>query len=203
MKTEPTHPTPSVADPESWVENHLDVLMGYAMLRVRDTELAEDLVQETLAAAWQGRDRFEGRSNERTWLIGILKHRILDHYRRCWREQPVTALSADPEGDRILDRLFDEQGMWKRPHAESRDHPRGRMEVEEFMEQMRRCLARLPPRHADAFILRELEQLDSPEICQALGVNPTNLWQLMHRARLGLRACLEKAGVGPPLKGGS
>lgn len=183
-------------DPQRWVDNHTDVLMGYAVLRVRDHEIAEDLVQETLVAAWRGRDRFEGRGNERTWLVGILKRKIVDFYRRRWREQPVSALSSDAEGDELLGKLFDEKGMWKDEKPQAWSDPRRTLETREFMDRLHRCLATLSPRLAEVFSLREMEQVDGSEICQALGINATNLWQMMHRARTQLRLCLEKHGFG-------
>ncbi|MBI1390617.1 MAG: sigma-70 family RNA polymerase sigma factor [bacterium] len=183
-------------DPQRWVEIHGDVLMGYAMLRVRDRDLAEDLVQETLVAAWNARDRFEGRGKERTWLVGILKRRIFDFYRRRWREQPATALSADADGDQMMDRMFDEKGMWKDEKPQVWADPRRALDGKEFMEYLELCLKKLPARLAEAFTLREMEEVDGNEICQALGISATNLWQMIHRARAGLRRCLEKNGFG-------
>jgi RNA polymerase sigma-70 factor (ECF subfamily) len=184
-------------DPASWVDNHLDVLMGYAILRVRDREVAEDLVQDTLVAAWRAREDFEGRSNERTWLIGILKRKIVDYYRRRWREQAASELSPDPEGDRLIEAMFDRQGMWSQHRPQPWSDPAKAFESGEFIQQLRTCLDGLPPRLAEVFTLRELEGIEGKQICQDLGLSSTNLWQLMHRARLGLRLCLEEAGFGP------
>ncbi len=97
-----------LSDPQDWVEKHGDYLFRIALLRVRDDVVAEDVVQETLLAALQARGRFEGQSSERTWLVGILKHKIIDHFRKASREQ------ARPEGDDIereVNELFDEKGI--------------------------------------------------------------------------------------------
>lgn len=187
-------------DPRSWVERHGDVLMGYAMLRVRDRDVAEDLVQETLLAAWKGREQYEGRGEERTWLVGILKRRILDFYRRRWWEQSATALSADEDGDRLMNQMFDEKGMWKDERPQAWADPRRTLENKEIVAHLDRCLKTLPVRLAEAFTLREMEEFEGDEICQALGVSATNLWQMIHRARVRLRRCLEKHGFGSPGK---
>lgn len=184
--------------PERWVEDHLDVLMGYALVRVHNREVAEDLVQETLAGAWFARNQFKTRSSERTWLIGILKRKIVDHFRRQWRERPATELSPDPEGDELIAAMFDEKGMWKDHRPQAWEDPGRAMQSREFVDALWRCLGDIPPRLAQVFMLREIERMSGKEVCQELNVRPTNLWQMMHRARLGLRLCLEKAGFGPP-----
>lgn len=190
---ESSEPASSV-DPNQWVEAHLDALMGYALIRVRDRDAAEDLVQETLMAAWKGLEGFEGRSSERTWLIGILKRRIIDYYRVRWREQPASELGSDAEGDRLIESMFDRNGMWTEDRPRAWSDPRQHLESGDFALQLKACLDGLPPRLAEVFTLRELEDLDAKRVCQELGLSSTNLWQLMHRARLGLRKCLEKAG---------
>lgn len=193
------NPEPSLhamADDEAnlWVAAHLDALMGYALIRVRNREAAEDLVQETLLAAWRGHDAFAGKSSERTWLIGILKRRIVDYYRVRWREQPASELGTDAEGDRLIDSMFDRNGMWTEERPGKWNDPRKNLDSIELLGHLRACLDGLPPRLAEVFTLRELEDLDAKSVCQELGISSTNLWQLMHRARLGLRRCLEKAG---------
>jgi RNA polymerase sigma-70 factor (ECF subfamily) len=183
-------------DPPNWIDNHSDVLMGYAMLRVRNPEKAQDLVQDTLVAAWQGRDSFQGECPERTWLIGILKHKIVDAFRKNWREQPASEIQSDLEDDGLMDRMFDEKGMWKNEMPQEWNDPRQRLDTQDLLDHLNRCFKNLPTRLGEVFILRELEQWDGNRICQVLGINPTNLWQLLHRARTRLRTCLEKAGFG-------
>jgi RNA polymerase sigma-70 factor, ECF subfamily len=184
----------SSSNPERWVDDHGDLLYRYALVRVRDASHAEELVQETFLAALASRERFAGASSERTWLVGILKHKIVDHFRRSARE-----LTGDaPLGDDDLE-LFEESSRYWIHEVGPADwgaDPAAAFERARFWETLDRCLGELAPRAASAFALRELEGLDGGEICKVLGVTPTNLWVMLHRGRAHLRLCLEKHWVG-------
>jgi RNA polymerase sigma-70 factor (TIGR02943 family) len=178
-----------VVDPEQWVDRHGDRLYRYALVRVRRPDVAADLVQETFVEAWRGRDGFAGRSAEATWLTGILRHKVLDHLRR-------TAAGAEfPLGEDGA-QSFTRRGLWRAYPAGWPGDPAGALERAEFWEAVRACLAGLPGHLADAFLLRELDEKGTEEICQVLDVTPTNLWARLHRARLRLRACLSRRWFG-------
>ncbi len=169
-----------------WVDRHGDCLFRYALARVHRTDLAEDLVQEAFLAALRGRDKFTGASSERTWLIGILKHKLGDNLRRQHREQPVSAIASDV----WIDELFDARGHWKKAPAPW-TNPGAAFENAEFWSTLSACLGKLPRRLASAFCLREIDELGNPEICAALGISATNLGVMLHRARLRLWHCLD------------
>lgn len=179
--------------PEIWLDRHGDSLFRYAVARVRDTAVAEDMVQETLLAALQSYQRFEGGSSERTWLIGILKHKIIDYYRRVSREQQVD--ENDPMDAEVSALFYDHNRHWieELGPREWGAGPLGHVERAEFRTVLQRCLSELPPRSSSAFTLREMEEMKSDEICKVLQVSATNLWVLLHRARAHLRVCLEKS----------
>jgi len=182
-------------DPADWVDRHGDVLYRYALLRVRSDVVAEELVQETFLAALQSSRGFAGNSSERTWLVGILKHKIVDHYRRTTRERPADELDGMPADDL---QLFDANHYWIHeigPVAWGPD-PETALDRTRFWSVLEHCLGELPPRIATAFAMRELDELSSDEICKVLGVTTTNLWVMLHRARAHLRLCLEKSWVG-------
>jgi RNA polymerase sigma-70 factor, ECF subfamily len=166
-------------------------LLRYASLQLRNRDAAEDAVQEALAAALAAEAGFAGRSNLRTWATGILKHKIVDAIRRAAREQPLAA-----EGDAAdFDALFDERGHWhEHPHAWPA--PDGALQEKQFLAALQRCLEALPPRTAQAFLLREHMGLETAEICKELGVTSTHCWVLLYRARMALRQCLEKSWFG-------
>ncbi len=180
-------------DPSGWVDRYGDSLFRYAMLRVGDRSRAEDLVQETFLAALKGRGSFSGDSSEATWLVAILKHKIVDHFRRQSREVslPEGGLPESPRND-----PFDADGHWIGGPAEWRWNPADVFRQKEFIEQLTKCLAGLSPNLAGAFTLREIDGADTKEICKVLGVTETNLWVILHRARARLRECLETRWLG-------
>lgn len=182
-------------NPENWVELHGDYLYRFALSRLRDPKAAEDVIQETFLSAIQSLDRFEGRSSERTWLAAILKHKILDHFRRTGREAGVG--NRDDPQDRDAD-LFGEDGHWKSNvnyPAEWGD-PSRTLDQSRFWEALGRCLGELPTRTARAYTLREIDGKETDAICKELNITATNLWVMLHRARMQLRECLELHWIG-------
>lgn len=163
--------------------------MRFALLRLRDRSAAEDAVQEALLAAIQGASRFAGQSSVRTWLIGILKHKIVDGLRKSARE-PLSQLSASEASAEDLDAYFEAGGHFVDPPGAWED-PERAFEERRFFEALERCLASLPKAAASAFTLRELMGLNTEEICKELGISASNCWVMLYRARMSLRACLE------------
>lgn len=173
-------------DFRSRVEEERAYLLRYARLQLRDGHAAEDAVQETLLAALAGEAGFAGRSNLRTWLTGILKHKIVDVLRRLSREAPLT------EDESELDSLFDERGHWRDPPSGWED-PDALLEQKEFLAALERCLAGLPQKSARAFMMREHLGCETEEICKELSITPTHCWVLLYRARMALRECLQES----------
>ena len=173
-------------------------LLRYAMLQLRNPVLAEDVVQETLLAALDSRSRFSGKSAYRTWAVGILKHKIIDAARKRSREQSLTADTEDSEAD-VIDALFDADGGWRQIPAGWGD-PEKSFEDGRFWETLERCLELMPARTARAFMMREITDITSDEICKEIVVTPTNLWVMLHRARLSLRECLNSKWFGKASK---
>jgi len=181
-------------DPSMWLEKHGDYLFHYAMFRLRDTDAAEDAVQETMLAALQAHQGYEGRGSERTWLVGILKHKIIDHYRRISRIREIAP--GNSERDDEYD-PFEKTGQWAGhwradlAPTEWQFDASAILESKEFWKSLDRCLSELPQRTAMAFTLREVDGLSSEEICDVLNLSRNNLWVMLHRARLKLRHSLE------------
>lgn len=181
---------PDQTDPARWVEAHADALYAYALSRVGRPELAEDLVQEALLAALEGRGSFRGDAQERTWLIGILRHKIIDHFRAA-----STRREHQPRGDadgRAVESWFDEKGRWRRMPGRWQPRPDQLEENREFWAVLGRCVETLPERPRQVFTRRVMEQEQTQTVCKELGISSTNLWVVLHRARAMLRACLEK-----------
>jgi len=170
-------------DPAQWLDRHGDVLFAYAARRVDDRALAEDLVQETLLAAIEARGRFAGRASERTWLVGILKHKLVDHRRRAsTRRFTADGLEA------YVESCFDQRGVWRdKPRA----WPAGEASDEQ-LEILRRCLGRLPSGMAEVLQLYERSEVTADAVGAVLGLSATGVWSRLYRARTALRECLDR-----------
>ena len=180
-----------ILDPRQWVAAHADYLYGYAITRVNDEEQARDLVQDTFLAALQRVDKFEGRSSERTWLTAILKNKIVDVYRKKSSGlKPVTISEPDMEPDNF----FGEDGHWLFEHGpksfgiENEDH----LEKKEFQQILQKCLAKLPVLWKAVFTMKHIDDEATETICTEMKVTSANFWVIIHRAKLNLRACLQK-----------
>ncbi len=178
---------------EGWVRQHTAELLRFARNRVKDPAVADDLVQTALISAWESMDRFAGDSSPRTWLFAILKHKLLDHYRKAYREG--SRLSGEPaEADEPEAMLFDTDGHWRSQHAPALDP--ALFADDDDAERMHRallhCLEALPERWRGAIEMKYLLERDASLIQQELGLSEANYWQQVHRAKLRLRACIEE-----------
>jgi RNA polymerase sigma-70 factor, ECF subfamily len=184
--------TVQTCDPTVWVDKHGDCLFRYALSYVRHVETAEDLVQETFLAALSSQNRFSGGSSERTWLVGILKHKVIDHYRAAKKQNTIAEL-ADVCNDEMpwSGNRHDERACMDLPVKEWHINPGICSQQKAFWEVLQLCLSKVSPRLASAFALKEIEQLDTKEICESLNISEGNLWVILHRARTYLKQCLE------------
>jgi len=186
-------------DPEQWPEAHGDLLFAFALSRVRDPGLAQDLVQEAFLAALKARSSFRGQSTERAWLLGILRNKLIDHYRRQQRQRDFVEMETlEPEDDPFENRGPGKDG-WRHASAPRRwSAPDEALMRKEFHEVLRGCVGRLPAQAAMVFQMREVDDISSEEICKELGLSPNNLWVILHRSRMALRRCLEANWFGRP-----
>ena len=195
-----------LSDPLDWFDRYGDYLFAYARRRVREQAAAEDLVQETFLAAIQANDSFSGKSSEKTWLTGILKHKIYDYFRKNSRLGELTAEESDLSAyDYLFERNDEWDEHWNAAYAPAdwdNTSPSHRVEAGEFQAVLSGCLTMLPERIANAFVMREVDGLTSEEICGVLMVSVNNYWTMMHRARLHLRRCLEVNWFAAPNIGG-
>jgi RNA polymerase sigma-70 factor (TIGR02943 family) len=168
----------------NWVESYGDYLFNFAVGQVRDTSLAEDLVQETFLAALKSQSKYAGRSSERTWLVSILRHKIYDHLRKTCRERAVRVESLPNHDDA---EALDESLLWIHQIAAEASLPSRRIEFTEFREHLERAMGNLPPRIAQVFQLYTIEERPNHEVCARLNISETNLWVMLHRARKQLR----------------
>lgn len=180
-----------------WSDPAIDVIrrdmLRFARLQLRDAGAAEDMVQEALMAAMKDGGSFAGRASFKTWMFGILRHKIVDHIRKSSREivgADLVDTSTDDAPD--FDSLFDSGGFWNpqdRPATWA--DPEAALSEKQFWNVFDACLDHLPERAARVFMMREFLELETGEICAQLGLSSANCWVILHRARIGLRECLE------------
>ena len=182
---------PTRLNPDDWLDQYGDALFRFALARVNTREIAEDLVQEVFISAVQAKERFEGKSSEKTWLFSILKHKIIDHFRRNKSFVLFQDYAEDPDR---MEFFFNSKGGWEKGPTHWRFNPGKALETKEFLDHFYRCLAGLPKRTADAFIHRVIDGLSTGEICKQLKITENNCWVILYRARMMLRKCLEQAG---------
>jgi RNA polymerase sigma-70 factor (ECF subfamily) len=180
--------TDTSRDPEQWVDLYGNYMYRYALARVADPETAQDLVQEAMVAAIQSYGRFQGRSSIKTWLIAILKRKIVDHYRRASNRQTTDDIEAVASN---VDKMFDDSGHWRVHPNEWTVKPDVAFEQKEFMDVLYKCISALPDRLAEIFMLREFHEMNTKRICEKLEITESNSWVMLYRARMQLRQCLE------------
>lgn len=180
-------PERAVTDFGAQVQALRPQLMRFARAQLRNDAWAEDAVSETMLAALERPQAFAGQSQLKTWLVGVLKHKLVDQLRRQARE---ATLLTDEDGEDLDESLFDVTGHWRDAPRDWGD-PEATCRQRQFLEVLEACVDHLPPVQARAFMMREWLELESDEICKTLSVTSTNLWVLLHRARLRLRDCLQ------------
>lgn len=184
--------THQLSAPEQWLALYGNILYRYALVRIREPEISEDLVQETLLAALKARANYAGQASEQTWLIGILKHKMMDYFRKASRDK--TQAFDEQFASATDDDYFDQQGHWQ-IDLSSGSGPEKSLEQEQFLEILQACIDRLPPRMAQLFVLSELDGMENEEICKTMSISTmNNFWVMMSRVRVQLRHCLDLNG---------
>jgi RNA polymerase sigma-70 factor (ECF subfamily) len=176
-----------ILNPEKWIETYSDYLYNYAIVRVNDAVVAQDLLSETFLAGLKSKKNFKGEATERTWLISILKRKIIDYYRKSnsakgKAEVHISYRNEEVEGDWLEENAAD-------PFDRTAEDT---MENEELRLAILECMEKLPQKQADIFKLKTLEDYDTEALCKQFNITPSNLWVIIHRARKSMIACLEK-----------
>lgn len=175
-------------NPNKWIVLYADYLYNYAITRVDDQDVAKDLVQETFFSGIKGKDNFRGQAAERTWLVSILKRKIIDHYRKVnsAKGQKEVRMNFYEEGKK--------KGNWieeKVPQAWGNDAEK-KIENSELKDALDACISNLPEKYRMVFLLKTVQKYETEEICNELGITASNLWVIIHRARMQLRNCMEE-----------
>ncbi len=186
--------TTSLLQPARWVDNYGDYLYNYAYFRVNKQELAEDLVQDTFLSALKAQEGFKGEASEKTWLTGILRNKIIDHYKKASTQREKQELDNSRPAVSYNYFFEEEGGHWTddRGPKEWGVNAGNSMESKEFFKILNACLSKLPEKWAMAFSLKTLDDVQGDKICKALDISSSNFWVIIHRAKLQLRECIEK-----------
>ncbi|NND78415.1 MAG: sigma-70 family RNA polymerase sigma factor [Maribacter sp.] len=174
--------------PEKWVDKYADYLYNFAISRVSDSELAKDLVQETFFAGLKSAKNFKGTAAERTWLIAILKRKVVDYYRKINSKKGKAEVRMnysshnDAEGDWLEEQVADPLSILENDEIEN----------EELGLAIQDCISKLPKKQSLVFTMKTIRGMNTEDICKELGINPSNLWVMIHRSRTALMSCLNQ-----------
>ena len=174
--------------PENWVDQYADYLFNYAVSRVSDAELAKDLVQETFFAGLKSAKNYKGTAAERTWLIAILKRKVIDHYRKINSKKGKAEVRmsysahSDTDGDWLEEQVADPISTLENDEIEN----------EELGLAIQECISKLPKKQSLVFTMKTIQGMSTEDICKELGINPSNLWVMIFRARTALMGCLNQ-----------
>ena len=172
---------------DKWIDNYADYMYNYAVVRVNNGDLAKDLVQDTFFAGLRSAKNFQGKSTERTWLVSILKRKIIDHYRKINSKKGQAEVrmnfydDGENEGNWLEERV---PQSWDNQSEKS-------IENEELKSQLESCIDALPEKYAMVFRMKTIQEFETEEICKELDITASNLWVIIHRARTQLRKCME------------
>lgn len=178
----------------AWVQDYTDDLLNWTKIRVGEQVIAEDLVQETFLAAYRGYENFENRSAPKSWLIAILNRKIADHFRNNEKLRYVhTDFSEEKQANAISGQLFNEKEGWVQAESPKLwDTDEHLLDNAEFNTVMAACMDDLPSKWRYLVTSKYIDEKNTNEICQEMNVTPSNYWQIIHRAKLLLKACIEK-----------
>lgn len=175
--------------PAEWLDEYGDLMYRYAYLQLRSKEKAEDAVQDALFSAYRARDSFEGKSSVKTWLMTILRNKIIDIVRKDKRDRLV---GVDNYDDPVVNANFNSLGIWSKWLNSWGSSPEDLYEHKGFLERVEACMEKLPDNLRQVFILRNVDDLSTDQICEMLDISPNNLWVMLYRGRLRMRECLDK-----------
>ncbi len=175
-------------NPNKWVELYADYLFNYTISRVDDHDISKDIIQETFYSALKSVPNFKGLASERTWLISILKRKIIDYYRK------INSIKGKSEIRISFYQAGEQEGNWieERVPAKWENTSDYDLEQEELSQTLVHCIGGLPEKYAMVFKMKTVQKMETEDICKDLDITPSNLWVIIHRARTQLRACMEK-----------
>jgi RNA polymerase sigma-70 factor (TIGR02943 family) len=185
----------NILEPNNWVDRYSDYLYNFAYYRVSNQALAEDLVQDTFLAGINARHTYKGQASEKTWLVSILKNKIIDHYKKAStrNESPLQLSTYEaPSYDHFFNKK--KKGEWQKESAPKDwgDNSASLTETKEFYTILEKCVTALPVKWQGVFKMSLLDDKDSALVCKEFKLSSSNFWVIMHRAKLQLRECLEK-----------
>ena len=174
-------------NPNKWIDLYSDYLFNYTISRVSDREIAQDLVQDTFLAGLKSMKNFKGEASERTWLISILKRKIIDHYRKInskkgKAEVRINYNDSETEGDWLVERVAD-------PFDKTAEDT---LQNAELGDAIHNCLEKLPQKQANVFKMKTILGHETEVICNELNITASNLWVIIHRARTAMADCLKE-----------
>lgn len=176
----------------AWVNDYTDQLYSWAYHKTSSKEMAEDLVQDTFLSAYKNLETFKNESSPKTWLLSILNHKIIDFYRKKSKSLSVVDNRQEDEAIKRVNDLFDENDNWKNPKVHTFEVEEHLLDNADFNAVMQRCLENLPEKWRMAIQSKYITDVSPEKICNELDISTANYWQIIHRAKLHLKNCIDK-----------
>lgn len=184
-------------NPDTWLMKYGDYLFSIAMLKINNREVAEDLVQESFLSAYKSKDAFRGDSSEKTWLVSILNNKIIDYYRKKDVLKNTSEYIMDTEKsftDSFFTSTLFSDAHWSEEVQSKNWSPSADDELikTDFQQILEKCISKLPSKLIPVFVSKFIDETDSDSICKEFGITSSNYWVIVHRAKILMRACLDK-----------
>lgn len=178
---------------ERWVNEYADALFSWAYHKTLSKETAEDIVQETFLAATKSFEKCKNPDQPKSWLFAILNNKIIDHFRKKAKSIHQIQTPLEKESAQFIDNFYNQDDNWTSDaRALFSSEEKHLLDNPVFNELLEKCLNDLPEKWKTAILSKYLLEKDGKEICQELEITPSNYWQVIRRAKLFLKVCLEK-----------
>lgn len=185
----------NILTPKDWVKNYADYLYNHALYKTRNSALSEDLVQDTFVSAYKGKDKFKGIASEKTWLVTILKNKIIDHYRKASTRKQINISQLGDAADYFFDTAGDDgaANSWNKNTAPAAMQTDGLnlTEQNELNDILLSCFDKLPEKWSEISKMKLVDDASTEEITETFEISKSNFWVILHRAKLQLRDCLQ------------
>lgn len=187
----------NILQPHFWIEKYAKEMLSFAIKKLGNKEIAEDLLQDTFLSAFKNKETFKGNSSEKTWLYQILKNKIIDYYRSKIKSITDSQISLSDWSTEEHFQSGTQSGRWLQPISPtmSQSDIESKFDSKELRFALQNCISKLPTKMNLVFMARYIEDNEAEKICKEMNITPSNYWTIIHRAKIQIKECLDKKGL--------